>query len=108
MSESTPAPETTTSRSRDVVMQFLTQGGAVVDLYRHEWTEHHYAAPGRPAKDIDRTGFQWECTGCDAFGGPGTFTYEKYKGYEEREPGRSRAEANAHAETCRSMPRFTA
>lgn len=84
----------------DVLMRFLTQGGAVVELYPHTWTEH------LAARSVKHGGFQWECRGCGAFGGPGTFDYEKAaKGYSEREPNKSRDDANAHADTCRSMPR---
>ncbi|MGW0904999.1 hypothetical protein [Streptomyces sp. NPDC002853] len=85
----------------NVLMQFLTRGGASVELYEKAWTVHRYATPGRSAHDFDRTGFQWICRGCDAGGRDRELGW----GYAENTPVKSRDEANAHAEKCRAMPK---
>lgn len=109
----TPATEETTVSDNtantpahdDMIMHFRTLGGAPVELYRHQWTERWPATSQTPARTFNYSGFQWECTGCDSFGGPGLFSYEKHKGYDEREPLKSRDAANAHAGSCHSMPK---
>lgn len=86
-----------------VIMRFLTQGGAPVELYRHQWTETHYGTKSTPRKSLDRKGFEWRCNGCDMTGATKN-TRMGGAGYSEREPRKSRDDANAHAGTCRAMP----
>lgn len=105
----TTVPETATAEtpapSRDVVMQFLTQGGATVDLYRRAWSAFYYARAN--AKDVDFRGFQWQCNGCDTTGAAGRYRLQT-DGYDEHEPRESREHANEHAEKCRALPKPTA
>lgn len=98
----TPTPTPPANRPAPI-MHFRTRGRAIVDLYPIKWTDHFPATYN--AHSVDRTGFQWECGGCDAFGGHGIFSYEKHKGYDEREPRASCEAANAHAAGCWAMPR---
>ncbi|WP_344491966.1 hypothetical protein [Streptomyces enissocaesilis] len=107
MTEIAPATQTTATDAADVVMQFRTQGGATVDLYRHTWSVHHYATPNAPAKTFDESGFEWRCNGCDLTGAE-THLRMWGAGYREMQPKDSRTDANRHAETCRAMPRPTA
>ena len=87
--------------STEVLMRFLTQGGATVELYEHSWTERYPATKYSNAHSYDRTGFQWRCGGCDT-GGP--HSYDSRAGYHESTPSESRQAANAHAAGCRAMP----
>lgn len=106
----TPMPETTTTATDDVVMRFLTQGGAVVELHRQDRTVRH--SLGRPtyllANGKTRTshGFNWRCLGCDEIGGGGRYGLGDNH-FDEHEPNDSRDEANKHADQCRAMPKPT-
>lgn len=100
--EETAVPDTTTDiqTSTDVIMRFLTQGGAAVDLRSHTWTE--LAVIREERVRVERTGFRWSCAGCDT---TGPREYDSRTGYYESEPRESRDHANAHADACRAMPR---
>lgn len=104
-STSTPQPQPSPAPPTDnVLMRFLTQGGATVELYPHAWTETHYNIDNKPRKQIDREGFEWRCLGCDETGADKNLRL-RGAGYHERQPRESRDEANQHATTCRAMPR---
>jgi hypothetical protein len=108
----TPMTETTATgtapqTSDDVVMRFLTQGGATVELYPHAWTETHYNIDHKPRQQVAREGFEWRCLGCDTTGAETNLRLGG-AGYHERQPRDSRKEANKHASTCWSMPKPTA
>ncbi|MFE7120643.1 hypothetical protein ACFU99_34955 [Streptomyces sp. NPDC057654] len=60
-----------------VLMRFLTQGGAAVEVTKVE-------RPDRP--------YQWRCLGCDR---------EEDTSYSDT----ARSEANKHATSCRAMPK---
>lgn len=84
-----------------VVMRFLTQGGAPVELHTETFRRPfnsrrdengHWIHDWEPAQ-----GFNWRCTGCHTVG-------DDYSAYNESKPDRSRDEANAHAGQCRAMP----
>lgn len=106
----TTVPESTTTQTSapqtddNVLMRFLTQGGATVELYPHAWTETHYNIDNKPRKRIDREGFEWRCLGCDETGADKNLRL-RGAGYHERQPRESRNEANTHATTCRAMPK---
>jgi hypothetical protein len=109
----TPMPDTTATETPapqaddNVVMRFLTQGGATVELYPHAWTETHYNIDNKPRNRVDREGFEWRCLGCDETGADKNLRL-RGAGYHERQPRESRNEANQHASTCRAMPKPTA
>lgn len=100
----TTAPQT----SGDVVMWFLTQGGATVELHRQTRTvNYQYGSPGYLIGDGQtRTseGFNWRCFGCGAIGGGGRYGFGGSH-FDEYAPDKSRSEANDHAATCRAMPK---
>lgn len=102
--EETTVPDTTidTHTSTEVIMRFLTQGGAVVELYPHQWAELQVRNKERIW--VDCTGFEWRCTGCDMTGNRKRLKLSDI-GYQEREPRDSRTDANFHADSCRAMPR---
>jgi hypothetical protein len=77
--ETTPTP--TTNKS-NVLMRFLTQGGATVELRKEP-------KPGRLV-------YPYLCLGCD-------YEFDNYSSIVH-----ARSEANAHAESCRAMPKPTA
>jgi hypothetical protein len=86
--EDTPMPDTTdtqtSQQATDVLMRFLTQGGAEVHVTtsgRHVDKDHH-----------------WKCQGCDDNNGKSLPLY-----YWE-----ARNDANAHAAGCRAMPKSEA
>ncbi|MGW9411997.1 hypothetical protein [Streptomyces diastaticus] len=96
--ESAPA-----SAGPTVLVQFLTLGGADVDLYKHRF-ETRYLPIGRPyVSDHVRTvdGFRWQCRGCGEVGQPALFTTD----YLPKELAEARTHANSHASACRSKPR---
>ncbi|MFF9287533.1 hypothetical protein [Streptomyces griseosporeus] len=108
----TPTTVTTTPQTdTDVVMRFLTQGGATVELHHQVRTVRHIA--GRPGyllpDNQSRTshGFNWRCLGCGSIGGGGPYGMG-YHHFDEYEPNESRDEANEHAAQCRAMPKPTA
>lgn len=99
--------ETTTSAAP--LMQFLTVGGAVVELRAHRFSTlfttyrgRGYLAHDREKGEVD--GFVWSCRGC---GGSGRDVLSDGQ-YLPGERGKARDDANEHAETCRAMPRPTA
>jgi hypothetical protein len=78
----TAVPETTTAPTRtqpNVLMRFLTQGGATVEVSKKT--------------KRDRVVYPYLCLGC-AYG------FDNYSSV-----GPARDEANAHAEKCRAMPK---
>ncbi|WP_108990426.1 hypothetical protein [Streptomyces coelicoflavus] len=77
--ETTPAPAEAKS---NVLMRFLTQGGATVELRKE-------AKPGRLV-------YPYLCLGCD-------YEFDNYDSIVH-----ARGEANEHAATCRAMPKPTA
>ncbi|MEZ7005691.1 hypothetical protein [Streptomyces sp. AD55] len=102
----TPAPQA----DDNVVMRFLTQGGATVELHRQTRTvNYQYGSPGLLLGD-GRTrvsnGFNWRCLGCNAIGGGGRYGFGDNH-FDEYAPENSRAEANQHAAACRAMPKPT-
>ncbi|MGW2113753.1 hypothetical protein [Streptomyces zhihengii] len=102
----TTTDSTDTETSAGPVMQFRTQGGATVDLYPHQWVEHHYAVGDRPARTLNRSGFEWRCNGCDLTGAEQHLRL-RGAGYTETKPQDSRNDANAHATDCWAMPKPT-
>ena len=81
----TAVPETTTAPAAtksNVLMRFLTQGGATVELRKE---------PKR-----GRLVYPYLCLGCD-------YEFDNYDSIVH-----ARGEANAHAESCRAMPKPTA
>jgi hypothetical protein len=107
----TPATEATSQTSNDVVMRFLTQGGATVELHRQTRTVNYL--PGQPGYLMPNNekrvsnGFNWRCLGCNTIGGGGRYGLQD-RHYDEDYLTTSRAEANTHATTCRAMPKPTA
>ena len=103
----TSAPQT----DDNVVMRFLTQGGATVELRRQNRTVNYlYGQPGYLIGNGETrvsNGFNWRCLGCDDIGGGGRYGFGD-KHFDEDHPSRSRDEANAHASSCRAMPKPTA
>lgn len=100
--EDTTMPEITTPEaSTGTVMRFLTQGGAIVELRLHAWTETYYR-DGKVYERVDKSGFEWSCGGCDMTGAQQHLRLGGH-GYEEREPRDSRRDANDHASNCWAM-----
>ncbi len=108
MTDTTAQTETITD---DVVMRFLTQGGATVELHRQD-----YRLRTKPFNSIELLpngesrishGFNWRCLGCNAIGGGGRYGLNE-RHFDEHKPEESRDEANAHAANCRAMPKPTA
>jgi hypothetical protein len=95
---STPAaPQQDTAPTASPVMQFLTQGGADVDLYPITWR----VRVRQTEAEYEHRGFQWACRGCDTAGKD----YQLGWGYREHEPRCSREEANEHAAGCHAKPK---
>jgi hypothetical protein len=87
----------------NVLMRFLTQGGAAIELRRHEF-KTNYTYKGRPYVGDDWylvNGFKWTCLGCGKSGGPTLFETK----YLPSEGDEARDHANQHATDCRAMPR---
>jgi hypothetical protein len=97
---------TTDKPATDVVIRFLTLGGAPVELHTARFTTRfdYRGAPYATPQPYEVDGFNWRCTGCTAYGREGD-TYND-PGY--RKLGEARSAANEHAETCRAMPKPTA
>lgn len=101
-------PDTvTTTETTDttlVLMQFLTQGGAVVELHKHTYAARTdirgYALPAGERRTVN--GVNWRCLGCGSRGGQGRYGLGPggYEGWDLSEP---RNDANEHAGTCRAM-----
>lgn len=86
------------STDSDVVMRFLTQGGATVELCRDQFTRRH--GPTRSTN-----GYAWTCLGCGTVGSGLPYpVYDEYN-YLPNEYGKARDDANSHATSCRSMPK---
>jgi hypothetical protein len=111
--EKTPMSETTAASTAQqtndgVVMRFLTQGGATVELNRQTRTVNYlpgqrgYLMPNNE-KRVSR-GFNWRCLGCNEIGGGGRYGFGD-RHFDEHTPRESRDEANQHATTCRAMPK---
>jgi len=112
----TPMTDTTVqteqpTTSNDVVMRFLTVGGATVELHRQTRTvNYQYGSPGYLLGDGQTrlsNGFNWRCLGCNSIGGGGRYGLNA-RHFDEYAPEKSRSEANEHASTCRAMPQPTA
>jgi hypothetical protein len=106
-----PVVETTTTPVKaepDVLMRFLTQGGAVVELHRQVRRVRTRAGAGRyllpDGKTRSSQGFNWRCLGCEATGGGGRYGLGDGH-FDECQQREARDEANAHAEKCRAMPK---
>lgn len=90
------------------LMQFLTIGGAVVELRQHRFTTLYttyrgrgYLAPDAKKGEVD--GFAWSCHGCGGSGRDARFDGQYLPGERQK----ARDDANAHAHACRAMPRPT-
>lgn len=102
MPETVTAAETTNA----VVMRFLTQGGAVVELRTLRFRTN-YTWQGRPYVSDDYhevDGFTWRCFGCDKRGNAGDIA-SLPEPYLPDEDGQARDDANKHAAACRAMPK---
>lgn len=104
MTETTATTDATPTD--DVLMRFLTQGGATVELRNLQYRTRLDGRGYWTEKWWDVSGTNWTCLGCGVTGRGGTTGGEA--GYSITESGRARDEANGHAETCRAMPRPTA
>ncbi|MFB8182600.1 hypothetical protein ACFC8N_42755 [Streptomyces sp. NPDC055966] len=111
--QETPTPEPVTAAETDVpqdddnvLMRFITQGGATVELHPTRFTAKfdYRGAPYAVSEPYKVDGFNWRCTGCAAFGREDETYYEL--GFRTR--GEARDEANEHATACRSMPKNAA
>lgn len=104
--EDTPMPETTREApvqpSQAVLMQFRTRGDAVVDLYKHAWTERWPETENCLARTNNYTGFNWTCRGCDLIGKGHDLRDD---GYSQFDLNQARRAANEHAGACWSMPK---
>lgn len=101
-----PADPQTPDIDKAIVMRFLTQGGATVEVRSHRF-QTRYTHRGRPnvySFDSSKTrtvdGYRWTCRGCGTCGEIGISDYN----YLDTEEGRARDDANAHAASCRAMP----
>ncbi|MEV8523167.1 hypothetical protein AB0451_03265 [Streptomyces sp. NPDC052000] len=107
--EDSPMPEivtTETTATPAVLMRFLTQGGAVVELHKHTYAARTdirgYALTAGERRTVD--GVNWRCLGCGSQGGQGRYGFGPggYEGWDLYEP---RSDANEHASACRAMPK---
>ena len=107
--EVTPMPEVTmpddatAAPTEDgTLMRFLTVGGAVVAVFRTRFVTRWRGGPPFAAdKPYWISGFQWECSGCGAYGREG----ETYEDPNFRQESEARSDANDHAAQCRAMPK---
>jgi hypothetical protein len=92
----------------DVVMRFLTQGDATVELHQQTRTvNYRYGQPGYLLPDGETRvsdGYNWRCLGCGAIGGGGRYGMGA-RHFDAGQLSECRDEANTHATACRSMPR---
>lgn len=109
--QDTPAPEIPIDTAAEkpevnVLMRFLTQGGATVEVHPKEFTARfdYRGAPYAVETPYKVDGFNWRCAGCAGFGRENETYYEL--GF--RRIGEARDEANQHAKDCQSMPKPTA
>jgi hypothetical protein len=97
-------PETTTA-DPDVLMRFLTIGGATVELRSHQfktryqWDSRSRVFPNYETRTVD--GYRWQCLGCGKLGAADFNSTD----YLDHEHDRARDDANSHASACRAMPR---
>lgn len=108
--QETTMPETTvtteTTATPTVLMQFRTQGGAVVELRAHRFRTN-YTWKGRPYvgdEYYDVDGYNWRCLGCDKQGNARAYSTLS-EPYLPMEDDKARDDANKHAATCRAMPK---
>lgn len=87
--EDTSMSETTTDANNDVVMRFLTQGGAVVEL-RESYRTTFWVESNPTGREVI---YPFRCLGCD-------YEFDNYSSIVS-----ARDEANGHAERCRAMPK---
>lgn len=107
--EDTPMPETASGARDDIVMRFLTQGGAVVEVRTCRFRTR-YTVKGRPyISDEYRevNGSNWRCLGCGKQGDAAGYSYQA-EPYLPDEADKARDDANGHAAGCRAMPKPTA
>ncbi|WP_372344704.1 hypothetical protein [Streptomyces sp. KL116D] len=104
-------PETVTDPTKtepNVLMRFLTQGGATVELHRQERRVRTRMGASSYLLPNDETrvsnGFNWRCLGCDSNGGRGRYGLGDGH-FDETQQNDARDEANDHAERCRAMPK---
>jgi hypothetical protein len=84
-----PTTEQPATVADDVVMRFLTQGGAIVQV-----TEEHRTTWWNKADPTGKeTVYPFQCLGCG-------YDFDNYTSVIT-----ARAEANQHATECRAMPR---
>lgn len=95
--------KTTPAWPDDVVVRYLTVGGATVDLHRKRFTTtfSHRGAPYAADKPYEVDGFNWRCLGCGVYGREGDSYHDP--GY--RSLPEARDVAQGHAEKCRAIPR---
>lgn len=100
----TPGAQADTS----VVMQFLTQGGATVELHHQTRTVNYLPGqPGHLMSDGEKrvsNGYNWRCLGCGSIGGGGRYGMGA-RHFDEYQLPECRDEANTHATACRAMTR---
>lgn len=110
----TPVPDTTTTETSttqtddNVLMRFLTQGGATVELHHQDKrvrTMPHSSVTVMPDGETRMShGYNWRCLGCGAIGGGGRYGMGDNH-FDQHQLGEARDEANSHATTCRAMPK---
>lgn len=108
-STSTPQPQPSPAPpTDDVVMRFLTVGGATVELHHQTRTvNYQYGRPGYLIGNGETRvshGYNWRCLGCGSTGGGGRYGMGS-RHFEDLQLSECRDEANQHATTCRAMPR---
>lgn len=115
--QETPTPEPVTAAETDapqdddnVLMRFITQGGATVELHRQDRTVRTqagsvYALPNGTSRLSH--GFNWRCLGCDLIGGGGRYGLGG-RHFDETQKFEARNEANQHATDCRALPKNAA
>ncbi|MGJ6967884.1 hypothetical protein ACSDR0_38845 [Streptosporangium sp. G11] len=88
---------------KDVIIRFLNQGGATVDLYPVRFTTkwNYRGAPYAATHGYEVNGYSWSCLGCGVHARQGD-TYND-PGY--RDLSEARQSAQGHAEICRGIPR---
>jgi hypothetical protein len=107
MNETAEAPAAPAPAVEVPLMQFLTQGAAVVEVRSHRFRTR-YTWQGRPfvsdeVREVD--GFTWKCLGCGKRGSGGRGPFSDGEPYLDNEGDQARDDANAHAASCRAMPK---
>lgn len=112
--DTTAAAETTETdvpaADDNILMRFITQGGATVELHHQDRTVRThagsvYALPDRQTRVSH--GFNWRCLGCDLIGGGGRYGLGSHH-FDETQKFEARNEANQHATDCRALPKTAA